>query len=170
MQKRALSTQGLPVRGLLARNAQASTQTGSTLLDVVVGTAILLTVFVGFFGVLQLGTRLATDNKSRTGALALALERIEFIRSLDYASVGTSGGDPLGTLAQNEAIVLNGISYNRRTHIVWIDDPKDGTGGSDSNGVTNDYKRVKIEVTWQGQTGQRSSSIVSDVTPPGIEQ
>lgn len=143
---------------------------GSSLLDVVIGTAILLTAFVGFFGVLQLGTRLATDNKARTGATALAIERMEFIRSLDYASVGTSGGNPSGSLAGSENITLNGISYTRRTHIVWIDDPKDGSGGSDSNGITNDYKRVKVEVTWQGQTGPRASSIVSDVTPPGVEQ
>lgn len=143
---------------------------GLGLIEVVVGIGLLLIVFVGFFGVLQLGTRLATDNKLRTSALSLALERMEYIRSLDYASVGTVGGDPSGALIVSEPVTLNGINYTRRTHIVYIDDPKDGTGGSDSNGITDDYKRVKVEVSWEGQIGTRTASIVSDITPLGIEE
>ena len=143
---------------------------GVGLIEVVVATGILTTVFVGFFGVLQLGTRLATDNKTRTGALSLSLERMEYIRSLNYANVGTVGGNPSGTLATSEPITLNGVAYTRRTYIVYVDDPKDGTGGADSNGVTDDYKRVKVEVSWQGPKISRKSSIVSDITPLLIEQ
>ncbi len=143
---------------------------GVGLVEVVVGIGILTIVFVGFFGVLQLGTRLATDNKARTGALSLSLERMEYIRSLAYNSVGTVGGDPSGSLVVSEDISLNSIDYTRRTYIVYVDDPKDGVGGSDSNGVTNDYKRVKVEVSWSNQIGTRTSSIVSDITPLAIEQ
>ncbi len=142
---------------------------GIGLIEVVVGTALLTLIFVGFFGVLQLGTRLATDNKSRTGALALSVERMEYIRSLDYSNIGTVGGDPSGSLEISEILELNGVSYTRRTHIVYVDDPKDGTGGSDSNGVVDDYKRVKVEVSWVGQTGPRDTVIVSDITPLGVE-
>ncbi len=143
---------------------------GIGLIEVVVATALLTIVFVGFFGVLQLSTRLATDSKSRTSALSLSLERMEYIRSLDYSSVGTVGGNPSGNLAVSESITMNGISYTRRTYIVYIDDPKDGTGGADSNGVTNYYKRVKIETSWQGPKITRKSSLVSDVVPLLIEQ
>ncbi|MAZ67308.1 hypothetical protein CL652_00885 [bacterium] len=143
---------------------------GAGLLEVVVASALLALVFTGLFGVLQLGTRLATDNKSRTGALSLALERIEYIRSLDYSNIGTTGGVPSGPLAANESIALNGVDYVRRTYIVYIDDPKDGLGGGDTNGITTDYKRVKVEVSWEGQTGTRFSSLVSDFMPLGIEQ
>lgn len=143
---------------------------GAGLVEVVVGTALLTIVFVGLYGVLQLGTRLATDNKARTGALSLAVERMEYIRSLDYESVGVAGGDPLGSLAASENIALNGIDYTRRTHIVYVDDAKDGTGGSDSNGITDDYKRIKVEVSWVGPNGSRTSSIVSDMTPLGVEE
>ena len=143
---------------------------GSGLLEVVVATALLVIVFVGFFGVLLLGTRLATDNKAHTGATALALERVEYIRSLDYNSVGTIGGTPAGSIAPSETITLNGVPYTRRTLIVYVDDPKDGTGGGDANGISNDYKRAKVEVSWSGPNGTRSVSIVTNVTPPGIEQ
>jgi len=140
---------------------------GIGLLEVVVASALLVTVFLGLFGVLQLGTRLATDNKSRTGALSLALERMEYIRSLEYESVGTVGGDPLGTLVTSESIMLNGVNYTRRTLVIYVDDPQDGTGGGDSN--SDDYKRIKVEVSWVGQTGMRITSIVSDITPISSE-
>ena len=136
----------------------------------VVGVAILTTVFVGMFGVLQLGTRLATDNKARTGALALALERMEYIRSLPYSNVGTVGGDPSGSLATSESLEINNITYTRTTYIVYVDDPKDGTGASDANGVTDDYKRVKVSVSWEGPKRTRTSSLVSDIAPLNKEQ
>ena len=126
-------------------------QRGIGLIEVVVGTAILVLVFVGFFGVLQLGTRLATDSKARTGALSLALERMELMRSLAYKDIGTldegdanngHGNDPDGYDEGNpgqgnnnglgddyklfsthfEYITLNGIDYTRRTLIVYIDE------------------------------------------------
>lgn len=143
---------------------------GIGLIEVVVGTALLTIVFVGFFGVLQLGTRLATDNKARTGALSLALERMEYIRSLSYGNIGTVGGDPVGTLIVSEPLTLNGVSYTRRTYIVYVDDAKDGVGGSDTNGITDDYKRAKVEVSWAGKADTRTSSLVTDITPLGIEQ
>lgn len=145
------------------------TSRGAGLIEVVVATALLTIIFTGLFGVLTLGTRLATDNKSRTGALSLALERIEYIRSLDYNDIGTVGGDPQGSLVVSENVELNGVQYIRRTSIVYIDDAKDGVGVSDVNGIINDYKRVKVAVSWEGQTGTRVSSLVSDVAPIGIE-
>lgn len=144
---------------------------GFGLIEIVVGVSLLTTVFVGMFGVLQLGTRLATDNKARTGALALGIERMEYIRSLNYSDIGVVGGNPSGSLVVNESLTLNTIEYIRRTYIIYIDDPKDGTGGSDSNGITNDYKKVKIEVSWVGPKNRaRSSSLVSNITPLGIEE
>jgi len=170
---------------------------GVGLIEVVVGTALLTIVFVGFFGVLQLGTRLATDNKARTGALSLALERMEFLRSLDYDDIGTlDGGDtnnghgnePDGEDEGNpghggglgseydlfsthyEYITLNGIDYTRRTLIAFIDEPADGTSGHDENHKTDDYKVIRVRVTWNGPIGQREVKIVSNATPLGIEE
>ena len=143
---------------------------GVGLLEIVVGVSLMTTVFVGMFGVLQLGTRLATDNKSRTGALALATERMEYIRSLDYDDIGVVGGDPSGALVASVPINLNNIAYTQRTYIVYVDDPKDGIGGSDSNGITDDYKRVKVEVSWIGpKNNVRETTLVSDIASLLIE-
>ncbi len=138
---------------------------GMGLIDVVVGTALMLVIFLALFGMLQLGTRLASDNKARTAALTLSLERIEYIRSLDYVDVGISGGDPSGSLASSESITLNGIAYTRTTSVVFVDDEKDGSGGSDSDGDPDDYKRVKVTVSWQGSAGARDTAVVSDIAP-----
>ena len=149
---------------------RATAHKGAGLLEVVVGVGLMAIVFVGLFGLLQFATRLATDNASRAGATALALERIEYIRSLAYTSVGTVGGDPGGALVVSENITLNAVPYTRRTHIVHVDDDADGVGAGDTNGVTDDYKRVKVEVSWTRDELVRSVSIVTDITPTGVEQ
>tara|TARA_B100000745_G_scaffold300372_1_gene254065 strand:+ start:4543 stop:5001 length:459 start_codon:yes stop_codon:yes gene_type:complete len=151
-------------------NRRVLSSQGSGLIEVVVASALLLTVFVGLFTVLQLSTKLATDNKAHTGATALAVERMEYIRSLDYSVVGVVGGDPQGVLEATENITLNTVAYTRDTTIVYVDDEKDGLGGSDVNGISNDYKRVKVEVSWQSPSGTRSSTIVSDIAGLQIEQ
>src|SRR3989338_639094 len=109
---------------------------GATLLDAVVGTALMLVVFVGIFGAFKLTVSAVSNNKARAGAIALANERLEYIRSLSYDSIGTVGGIPAGAIAQSETATLNGISYTRRTFIAYVDDPGDGTGASDSNSIT----------------------------------
>ncbi|PCI29933.1 hypothetical protein COB52_02040 [Candidatus Kaiserbacteria bacterium] len=171
-------------------------QRGIGLIEVVVGTALLTTIFVGFFGVLQLGTRLATSNKARTGALSLAVERMEFVRSLEYNDIGTTdsgdgnnghGNEPDGYDIGNpghgggvtsdydlfsthfETITLNGIEYTRRTLVAFIDDEADGTSGQDENHKRDDYKVIKVHVLWIGPTGEREVTIVSNATALEIE-
>ncbi|MBI5456701.1 GNAT family N-acetyltransferase [Candidatus Kaiserbacteria bacterium] len=144
---------------------------GVTLIDTIVGTALLVLVFVGITAAFQLSVDVVTNNKARAGAIALANERIEYIRSLPYDSVGTTGGVPAGTIVQTEAVELNGISYTRRTIILYRDDPKDGTGAGDTNANTADYKAAKTEVSWvPRQGGLRKISLTTRVSPIGIEQ
>ena len=92
-----------------------SSQRGASLIDVVVGSALMLVVFMGISAAFQLSVEAVSNNKARAGAVSLSGERMEYIRSLTYASIGTSGGIPPGALAQSETISLNGISFTRRT-------------------------------------------------------
>ncbi len=144
---------------------------GATLIDTVVATGLLLIVFVGITAAFRLSVEVVTNNKARAGAIALANERLEFVRSLPYDSIGTSGGIPAGTLLQSEDVTLNGIRYVRRTVVLYVDDPRDGSGGADSNGVTADFKTVKAEVSWFAKNGGvRKVVLVTRVSPIGIEQ
>ncbi len=142
---------------------------GSTLLDVLVGSALLLIVFLGLFGAFQLSLVLVETAKLRTGALALAQDRIEYIRSLQYDDVGTVGGIPQGILESEEALSLNGISYTRRTFVQYTDAPEDGSGALDENSITTDYKTVKVTLEWETRNGTRETSLVSNIVPDGIE-
>jgi hypothetical protein len=144
---------------------------GVTLLDTLVGVALIALVFVGINGAFKLSVDIVSNNKARAGAIALADQRMEYIRSLSYASIGTVGGTPSGSILQSESASLNGVTYTRRTVIVYVDDPKDGTGGSDSNHITTDYKAVKVDVSWSSYYGgTRHIILVTRVSPAtGVE-
>ncbi len=146
-----------------------NTKKGSSLLDVLVGSAIMVVVFTGFLGVLQVGTKLSFDNKARVGATALANERMEYIRSLAYADIGTVGGIPAGNLEQQETISLNNLSYTRRTLVQYVDAPQDGEGNDDENGITADYKRARVEVSWTSHSRTKKVALVSNFAPVSIE-
>ena len=142
---------------------------GVTLIDTVVGVALMLIVFLGIFAAFQLSVDVVLNNKARAGAVALADERMEYVRSLPYSSIGTVGGIPSGTLAQSESVTLNGVAYTRRTLVEYVDDPKDGTGAADTTG-TADYKAVKVDVSWPSHTGARDVAVVSRFEPSsGLE-
>jgi hypothetical protein len=143
---------------------------GVSLIDVVVGSALMLLVFMGISAVFQLSVQVVSNNKARAGAVALSGERMEYIRSLAYDSVGTAGGIPAGAIEQSETVSLNGIPYTRRTFIAYVDDPGDGTGGSDENAITLDYKAARVDVSWASKEGDRHIILVTRIEPPnGME-
>ena len=142
---------------------------GSTLLDVIIGSAIMLVVFVGFLSLLQIGTKLSFDNKARISAVSLANERMEYLHSLSYADLGTLHGIPSGDLQQTEQVTLNNITFIRRTLIQYIDDPKDGLGDEDENGITADYKKARVEVSWSSHSHTKSIVLISNFAPTSIE-
>jgi len=146
-----------------------SRQRGVGFVDTIIGVAILAIVFFGIFGAFRLGLQLVADAKARGGATALVNEKMEFIRSLPYDEVGTEGGIPSGDIPQEESIMLNGISYTRRVFIQYKDAPQDGTGDDDENGITEDYKVVKVESQWSQRGESKEVSVVSNIVPPGIE-
>lgn len=138
---------------------------GVTLIDTIVGTALMLIVFVGVAAAFKLSVDVVSNNKARAGAIALANERMEYLRSLAYGQVGTVGGIPAGIVAPTETIALNGVLYTRRTYIAYVDDPADGSGASDSNAITADYKTAKIEVSWQRRATPREIQLVTRIEP-----
>jgi hypothetical protein len=142
---------------------------GTSFVEVVVGSALLLLVFVGIFGVLRLSTVLISNNKAKVSAIALANEQMEFLRSLSYSDVGTVGGIPSGNIPQEESITMNNINYTKRTFVQYFDSPADGLDVLDENGITADYKNVKVEVSWTIKNKAKNISLVSNIVPKSIE-
>ena len=79
---------------LLANSSYASR--GVTLIDALVGTALMLLVFIGIAAVFQISLDVVTNSKIRAGAIALLNERMEYLRSLSYTQIGVEGGIPSG--------------------------------------------------------------------------
>ncbi len=149
--------------------ARRSPMRGMTLIDVVVGTALIVVVFSGLFALLRASVLLSSLIESETAAAAVANNQMEYIRSLPYASVGTVGGIPAGSIPQNATTTVDGAPFGVRTFIEYYDDPSDGTGSGDTNGITTDYKRIKITVTYPANHSYKQLSVVSNYAPPGLE-
>lgn len=124
-----------------------------------------------FFQTFAYGTALIQQSKYRLGAIALANQKMEIIRSLDYAAIGTVSGIPTGDLLEDETIQVSNALYQVHTFVQYADDPYDGTlGGSPNDLVPNDYKRVRVEVAWGGETDAEKIMLFSTLAPLGIEQ
>lgn len=129
----------------------------------------MLIVFLGITAVFQLSVDVVTNNKARAGAIALSNERMEYLKSLTYTQIGVIGGIPAGNVQQLETVQFNGISYTRRTLVLYTDDPQDGLGAADTNSIIADFKTIRVEVSWQSKQGERSVSLIGRVSPTGIE-
>lgn len=142
---------------------------GVSIIDAVIGSALMLMVFMTIAGVLQLSLDVVTNSRIRAGAIALGNDRMEYLRSLSYTQIGVEGGIPAGIVPQIETVSWNNVDYTRRTSVQYSDDPSDGLGGADTNGITADFKTIRVEVSWESRQGTRSITIVGRVSPYGVE-
>ncbi len=142
---------------------------GFSLIDVIVGIALMLTLFLALFGILRASLVLSVLVKAKAAATELASSQMEYLHGLSYDTLGTTGGIPSGTVPQNSTATVDGITYNTRTFIIYKDDPADGLGASDTNHVTTDYKLVKTEVSYTIYGLSKSVALMSNFVPQGIE-
>ncbi|HYF29126.1 MAG TPA: hypothetical protein VEA36_02035, partial [Candidatus Paceibacterota bacterium] len=101
---------------------------GMSLMDVIIGSAVTLIVFVGLFGLLRASFVVSSLTKSKAIATSIAARHLEYIRSLPYDELGTQGGIPAGVIPQIVVSTENGISFETRTFVRYVDDPADGLG------------------------------------------
>lgn len=142
---------------------------GLSLVDAVVGSALVLVIFLGLIGLIRSSLLVASFAKAKAGATAVADNQMEYVRATPYDTVGTVGGIPAGEIPEYATTTQNGIAYGVRTFIEYVDDPADGLGAADTNGITTDYKRIKIAVTYTVRNSLREVDLVSNYAPPSIE-
>ncbi|MEK7601919.1 MAG: carboxypeptidase-like regulatory domain-containing protein [Patescibacteria group bacterium] len=142
---------------------------GVTLVDAIVGSALVLVIFLALVGLMRASLLVASLAKVKAGATAVANTQLEYIRSLPYDSVGTVGGIPAGEIAQYSTTTQNSVAYGLKTFIEYVDDPADGTDAADTNTITTDYKQVKVTVSYLVKGQLRQVSMVSNYAPPSIE-
>ncbi len=142
---------------------------GFGLIDVIVGVALMLILFLALFGVLRASLMLSTFAKAKAAAVELASTQMEYLRGLSYDAIGTVGGIPAGTVPQTATSTVDGVTYVTNTFIEYYDDPADGLGVNDTNGITTDYKIGEVTVSYSIGGLAKSVVLVSNFAPPGIE-
>lgn len=156
-------------RGFTPYHFRLESDKGFSLIDVVVGIALMLVLFMALFGVLKASLILSTLGRAKVGATAVAQTQMEYLRGLSYDSIGTVGGIPSGSVPQFSTTTENGIAYVAHTFINYIDDPSDGLDINDTNGIITDYKRAAVTVTYSLGGIVKTMNLVSNFAPPGLE-
>lgn len=138
---------------------------GQVLIGVLVAITIFLILAHALFTLISSSFELVSFNKARITARHLAQEKMELIKNFSYSDVGTIGGIPNGTLIpQSETVYQNGLTYTIKTSIVYVDDTFDGVAPADTK--PEDYKRVRVEVSWEGVAQSRKNPVIllSDIS------
>lgn len=150
---------------------------GFTLIESLVLLFIFAVVSMVFMQVYMVGSRIILDSKNRLGAVALANQKMEIIRSIEYEDIGTKTwngsmwvyGIPGGNLLQEEDVSINTRQYHVSTFVQYVDDAFDGkSGGSPNDTIPTDYKRVRVQVSW-GSTASERVVLFGNFTPNGLE-
>jgi type II secretory pathway pseudopilin PulG len=147
---------------------QAGSWKGFTLIESLVFLFLFSVISLTFFQTYAVGTRLIIDSKNRLGATALANQKMEIIRSIDYDAIGTTTGIPAGDLLEDETISVNTTKYEVHTFVQYVDDSFDGTVAT-TDTIPTDYKRVRITVSWGDLSPDRSVALFGSFSPNGIE-
>lgn len=142
---------------------------GFTLVEILTVLFIFSVVSVTFYSVFSSGTKYIFESKSRLGALALANEKMEIIRNLEYDDIGTTEGEIEGDIPQNEEVIENERKFNVNTLVEYVDDPYDGTAYDDAIWF-EDYKHVTVTVSWSQDVNSSPVKLVSRFAPHGIEK
>ena len=131
---------------------------GMTLIEVVVGVGIMLTIFLALFGLVEASLELASLTKAEAIATELATNELERLRGLSYSSL------QIGTTVATTTI--SGGSYVTTTTLVTFDDAADGEGAADADGNTADYLKAEVSTAYQTSRTQGSISLTSSIAPP----
>jgi type II secretory pathway pseudopilin PulG len=142
---------------------------GMTIVEGVILLGIFSIVTAALYETIVLGMQHIARSKDKLVAIGIANERMEILRSLDYAVLATVGGTPSGLLDPDEYVVVSGRSYHVLTSIVYVDDPDDGTAAASTDSEPNDYKEAHIRVLWGAESDTETVSVKSRFVPGGLE-
>jgi hypothetical protein len=125
-------------------------KSGLGLIEALIVLFILVSIVLSFSVAASLGLKHIREAKLRLMATALAGEKIERLGAWDYAKIGTNVGLPAGDIPTEETVILETETFHVATMVSYFDDPYDGTaGGPKGDASPQDYKKVKVKVTWE---------------------
>src|SRR3954451_3718981 len=165
------------------QRSRARSQSGFTLVEVMVAMALLLTAVLGLMSLTDSAAKTTTSTKAREGAISLAREIAEDAAGSPYSQINatnlvptlqalpglasTSGGS--WTIVRRDSSTAGGFTYTVTATLCSIDDSADQYGSH--TGVTmcdsfsptgtgdsqpEDFKRVAVTVSWTSQNQTHS--------------
>lgn len=133
---------------------------GFTLVEILVDISIFALVALAVLSAYMASFRTLDLSKAKIAAVALANERMEGLRNMPYDSLATEHGliYPPGNLLDNETIIRQGITFNVKISISYVDDPFDGNAagtiaGKPKDLYSYDYKKAEVTVSKEGMSG-----------------
>lgn len=141
---------------------------GFTLVDVLVGVALVLIIFLGVFGAFRLGMEVITKSKNKVTAVSIANQHIEMARNLSYGEVGIDGGFPDGSLESSTSTTINNLEYTIEKRVDYVVDSLDGIANPEDS-CPNDYKKIEVKVSWAGQF-PGEISLVTNIAPKNLAE
>lgn len=150
------------------KSIKLNSRKGFTLVDVLVGIALVLIIFLGVYGAFRLGMEVINKSKNKVTAISIANQHIEMVRNLSYGEVGTEGGFPDGSLEPSTTTTMNNLEYTIETRVDYVVDPLDGIADPEDS-CPNDYKIVEVRVSWLGQF-PGEVSLVTDIAPKNLAE
>jgi len=148
---------------------------GFTIIESLIFLFLFALISTVFFQTYIVTVRAILESKNRLGATALANQRMEIIRSIDYTSIGTKHwngsawvyGIPAGELIEEEDVSVNTTLYHVDTFVQYVDDTFDGVTPTDT--IPTDYKRVRVTVSWGGGGTDQEIALFGNFSPNGVE-
>ena len=136
---------------------------GFTLIEVLISILILSIIITSATIAMVYAAKVSRENRLRIMTMNLAVERVEYIRSLEFAEAGTRTmaggsviyGDPKGDIWQAENMEVDGNEYTINTIINW-----ETQGGWSLSNTDWDYKSVKVSVVPTEMEGNNSLTSV----------
>lgn len=142
---------------------------GFTLIEALLFLFLFSVITMAFYETWALATNHIVNVKNRLGAIAVANQQIEIIRSIIFDDIGTTTGIPVGVLEENQTLLANNAEYTIHTLVQFVDDANDGTLGAGTDLAPNDYKKVTITVSWGGGSASEQVAATSLFSLDGVE-
>ncbi len=126
-------------------------QDGTTIVEAMSAILIFIVIMVGGLHYFFLPQAIFARQKIKRLAIVDARQKMESVATLGYNQVSS---------ALNESgvpVVLGTITGSRTTTITEVDDPADGVGANDADGVLVDYKKITVQISWNDGNNQQIS-------------
>jgi len=138
---------------------------GFTLIEVAISAVIFLIAIMGALYLFPRGMRSVARAREQTQVTNLGQEKIEEIKSSSYPGIvpGIPSSDPpYKNSALSDTATGWDLTVDRIVTVQSVDDARDGTGGADSDGDTNDFKKISLILKWasRGETHEIQISTI----------